>query len=121
MPLAITIETAHGPVGVVHADAPDTDWNVSIAMLETGAPHVVDTTLLGVDGPEDEVYRHRTRPVEGLRALVHGHFVVGEVEQAANRWNIDTGASFPGRGRLTLLHVNALRLRPRTFDTVEPC
>lgn len=95
MPLAITIETAHGPVGVVHADVPDLDWNVSIAMLETGAPHVVDTTLLGVDGPEDEVYRHRTRPVEGLRSLVHGHFVVGAVEQVANRWNIDTGGPSP--------------------------
>ena len=50
---------------------------------------------------------------------MHGHFVVDEVERIANRWNIDTGATFPGRDRLTLLHVNARRIRPWTFDVDE--
>ena len=119
MPLAVTIETVYGPVGLVHADVPALDWAVATAMLEAGAPGAVDTALLGVDGPEEEVYRHRSRPVEGLRALVHGHFVVDEVERLANRWNIDTGASFPGRDRFTLLQVNDRCLRPSTFDVVE--
>ena len=88
-------------------------------MLEAGAPDHVDIALLGVDASEDEVRRHRSRPVAGLRALVHGHFVVDEVELVSNRWNIDTGATFAGRDRLTLLHVNARRLRPWTFDVDE--
>ena len=115
----VTIETVYGPVGLVHADVSDLDWDVATALLEAGASGVVDTALLGVDGPEEEVYRDRSRPVEGLRALVHGHFVVDEVERLANRWNIDTGATFPGRDRLTLLQVNDRCLRPSTFDVVE--
>ena len=89
---------------------PRPDWAVVTAMLEAGAPAHVDIALLGIDGPEIEVLRHRSQPVDGLRALVHGHFVVDEVEHLANRWNVDTGASFPGRDRLTLLHVNARRI-----------
>ena len=119
MPVAVTIETAYGPVGLVHADVPHLDWTVVTAMLEAGAPDAVDIVLLGLDAPENETRRHRSRPVAGLRALVHGHFVVDEVERLANCWNIDTGVTFAGRDRLTLLHVNAQRLRPWTFDIDE--
>ena len=119
MPIAVTIETAYRAVGLVHADVPPLDWAVATAMLEAAAPGHVDIALLGVDASEDEVRRHRSWPVEGLRALVHGHFVVDEVERLANRWNIDTGATFPGRDRLTLLQINALRLRSCTFEVDE--
>ena len=119
MPIAVTIETAYGAVGLVHADVPHLDWTVATAMFEAAAPDDVDIALLGPDVPEDEVRRHRSRPVAGLRALVHGHFVVDEVERIANRWNIDTGATFAGRNRLTLFHVNARRLRPWTFEVDE--
>ena len=107
MPVAVTIDTACGQLGLVHADVSLLDGTIPTAMLEAGAPDHVDIALLGPDAPEDEVRRHRSRPVAGLRALVHGHFVVDEVEHLANRWNIDTGATYPGRDRLTLLHVNA--------------
>ena len=119
MPLAVTIETAYGAVGLVHADVPHADRAVATAMLKAGAPDHVDIALLGVDAPEDEVRGHRSRPVAGLRALVHGHFVVDEVERLANRWNIETGATFAGRDRLMLLHVNARRIRPWTFEFDE--
>ena len=119
MPIAVTIETAYGAVGLVHADVPHLDWTVATAMLEAGGPDHVDIALLGLDASEEEVRRHRSRPVAGLRALVHGHFVVDEVERVGNRWNIDTGATFAGRDRLTLLHVNATPLRPWTFDVDE--
>ena len=42
-----------------------------------------------------------------------------EVERLANRWNIDTGATFAGRDRLALLHVNPRRIRPWTFEVNE--
>ena len=57
MPLAVTIETPYGPVGVVHADVPHPDWAVATAMLEAGAPHLVDIAQLGIGAPEVEV-RH---------------------------------------------------------------
>ena len=71
-------------VGLVHAHVPHPDWAVATAMLEAGAPDHVDIALLGLDASEDEVRRHRIRPVEGLRALVHRHFVVGEIAQSAS-------------------------------------
>ena len=71
--------------------------------------------MLGIDAPELEVLRHRILRVEGLRALVHEHFVVDEVQRLANRLNIHTGASFPGRDRLRLLHVNALCIHALFF------
>ena len=119
MPLAVTIDTPFGPVGVVRADVPHPDWAVAMAMLETGAPDPADIALFGIDAPELEVLRHRSQPVAGRRALVHGHFVVDDVQRLANRWNVDNGAMFPGRDRLTLLHVNARRIRARTFDVDE--
>ena len=73
----------------------------------------------GVRTELPEVRRHRSRPVAGLRALVHGHFVVDEVERIANRWNIDTGATLPGRDWFAPFHVNAWRIRPRTFEADE--
>lgn len=103
----------------MHADVPHPDWVVATTMLEAGASDDVDTALLGVDAPADAVRRHRSRPVEGLRALVHGHFVVDEVEQIGNRWNIDTGAGEPDRNRLTLVHVNSCALQWWTFDVDE--
>ena len=63
--------------------------------------------------------RHRSQRVIGLRALVHGHFLVDEVQRLANRWNVDTGATFPGRDRLTFLHVNARCMRAHTLDVDE--
>ena len=70
---------------------------------------------------EDEVRRHRNRPVEGFRGLVHGRFVVGDVERLANRWNIDTGAGFTVWNRLTLLQINTPRMRFWTVDVIEDC
>ena len=121
MPVAVTIETACGAVGLVHADVPHPDWAVATAMLEVGAPDHVDIALLGADAPEEEVRLHRSRPVAGLRALVHGHFVVDEVERVANRWNIDTGAGIARLDRLSLVEVNAPEFGSWTFDVDESC
>ena len=118
MPLAITIETAYGPVGVVHAEAPHHSWAESLRRLETASPSVVDDVVLGFASPE-ESRRHRSRAVAGLRALVHGHKSVEHVECVANRWNIDTGAGIPHLNRLSLVEVNTPEFRTRTFDIDE--
>ena len=73
-------------------------------------------TLLGLSGSRETVCQYRSRPVEGLRALVHGHEPVRDVECTANRWNIDTGAGIPSLNRLTVLEVNGAEFRCRTLD-----
>ena len=55
MPLAITIETAYGPVGVVHAEAPHHSWAESLRRLETASPSVVDDVVLGFASPRPAV------------------------------------------------------------------
>ena len=104
LPLAITIETAGGRVGIVHAESPQHSWRRATELLSAGRE--LDVALLGWPGTPDTRRRYRSRPVEGLRALVHGHEPVAAVEQTANRWNIDTGAGFPD-GHLTLARIDS--------------
>lgn len=118
MPFALTIETQHGPVGVIHAQVPHLRWDRTVELLSTGDPAMMDIALLGFEDHEHEV-RARSRPVHGLRALVHGHWPVPEVETTLNRWNIDTGAGAEALNRLSFLEVNAPELRSWTFDVDE--
>ena len=120
MPLALTIDTPHGPVGVIHAQVPDPVWGRTLELLSTGSPGIADIALLGFEIEEEEA-RARAQPVEGLHALVHGHWPVREVETTFNRWNIDTGAGCEALNRLSLLQVNARELRAWTFDVDESC
>ena len=119
MPLAVTMATSYGDVGVVHAEVPHRAWSEATSMLERGQPSAVDVALLGVPG------RTETTPdqaVGGLRALVHGHAAGRSVRRSANRWNIDTGAGLPRLNRLTVLHVNARVPRAMRFPVDEsPC
>ena len=119
MPLALTIDTPHGPVGVVHAEPPDLDWTRATALLEAGADSDIDNALLGFEESTPNLDRTRKQPVEGLRALVSGHFVVEAVQTTANRWNLDTGAGFADSNRLSLLEINAPELQAFTFDVAE--
>ena len=118
MPLALTIETSHGAVGVIHAQVPDPVWSQSLERLSLGSAGIADIALLGFETEEEEA-RARAQPVEGLRALVHGHWPVREVETNLNRWNIDTGAGHPELNRLSLIVVNEPVLRSWTFDVDE--
>ena len=117
LPLALTIETSHGAVGIVHAESPDPSWIRATDLLERGRE--IGVTLLGLPGSRETVCRYRSRPVEGLRALVHGHEPVRDVECTANRWNIDTGAGIRSLNRLTVLEVNGAEIQSRTFDVDE--
>ena len=118
MPVALTIETVHGPVGVIHAQVPDSSWNRTLELLSTGDQDIEDVALFGFEAEEEEALA-RARPVEGVRALVHGHWTVEEVRATHNRWNVDTGAGVPGLNRLSIVEVNRPRLRAWTFDVVE--
>ena len=117
MPLALTIETPCGPVGVIHADPPHPAWARAMTLLERGKSRDIDTALLGYEGPAEETAQRRGQSVEGLYALVSGHRVVDAVQRLGNRWNIDTGAGCGGQ--LSLLQVDGGRFRTFTFDLAE--
>ena len=119
MPVAITVETPYGAVGIVHADVPHLVWSESIAMLERGDPCAVDVALLGLPGSPETIREHQSQPVGGLRAFVHGHATRNGVRRSANRWNIDTGAGIQRLNRLTILHVNGRQIRASRFPVDE--
>ena len=120
MPIALTIETPNGAVGVVHAEAPHRSWTESLRLIETGDVSVVDDALLGFGLPESTRRQRRSHPVEGLRALVHGHVPVREVECTGNRWDIDTGAGIARFNRLTVLELNGPEFLAWSFAVQEP-
>ena len=119
MPLAITIETRHGAVGLVHAEAPHPSWAESLRALDRASEPIVNDALLGLTAPREAIARHRMRGVEGVRVLVHGYEPVEHVERVANRCNIDTGAGIASLNRLSLVEVNAAELRTWTFAVDE--
>ena len=72
-------------------------------MLESGWPSAIEDLLLGLPVTKARLARVRSKSVQGLRALVHGHEPVEEVERTANRWDIDTGAGIRRFNRVSLL------------------
>ena len=106
LPTAITVNTNHGAMGIVHADAPTRQWDVARKLFEESTSWD-NIALLGFDeGPPIRAQR-RQIPIKGIRALVHGHLPHKEVDHADNRWGIDTGAGSPALERLTIMEISS--------------
>lgn len=102
LPLAIEVETAHGCVGIIHADYPYDDWN-AIRERQLSASDA-ETCLWSID-------RYRTgyaQPVRNIRAVVHGHMTVKKMLQLGNVFFIDTRGWREG-GAFTLLNLHSLK------------
>jgi serine/threonine protein phosphatase 1 len=135
MPYAIQIDTAHGLVGLVHADAPHDHWTQLVSALENGDPDgpirkqvlwqrarwsgqstpefaAVPASLeplfgLPATGPASApIDPHR--PVRGVAAVVVGHTPVSAPLVRGNVIDIDTGAVYGGE--LTILDLAELPL-----------
>jgi serine/threonine protein phosphatase 1 len=134
LPYAIQIDTAHGLVGLLHADAPRDQWGELVAALgnedrdgltrkkvlwqrarwtEQAAPEFAPVpaslaALFGLPatGPAAPVDQHRR--VQGVAAVIVGHTPVSAPVVRGNVINIDTGAVYGGR--LTVLDLAELPL-----------
>ena len=116
MPLAITVHTGYGPVGIVHTESPHESWARATELLEAGRG--LNVALLGRPaGPDADEYRRQ--PVTGVRALVHGHTAVSEPEWSGNRLNVHTGAGESYLDQLTLARIDVEPLVTTTFDVVD--
>ena len=116
LPVAMTIETAHGPVGVVHAGVVERSWTRTLEGIGRRDQRALSTALLGGHGTD---WRGMSgTPVEGLRALVTGHEPSNEPSCDGYWWSIDTGAGFRGFERLTLLRIDCEPMAAHTVDVV---
>ena len=117
MPVAMTVETRHGRVGIIHAGPVSRSWTATLAELRAGSLGTVSTALYGGYEGAGASWRGRPgTPVEGVRAVVTGHVPHREVRQDGP-WCIDTGAGTPW-GRLTVLQIDCDPPVPTTVELV---
>lgn len=108
LPLAIEVETADGPLGVVHADVPrGLSWQDFLACLERDDPAIVREALWG----RDRIRGRRCDGVPGIPRVAVGHCDLPDgVTRFGNVFGIDTGAVFggSGQGHLSFVEPSAL-------------
>lgn len=99
MPLALTVHTRQGRVGVVHANVPeDRTWDGFIKALRAGSRMDVASALFS--------YRHgAARPVLGIEAVCVGHYPTPWRFTTGNVYQMDTGG--PLIQQLTLAEITA--------------
>ena len=118
MPLAITVETRCGDVGIIHAGPIYRDWLRTVEDLELRHDEAVQTALLGGYEGAGATWRgKRATEVKGVRAIVTGHHPRKDVGRDGTWWQIDTGAGTPG-GRLSLVQVDCDPIVATTLDVV---
>ncbi|MBR9883770.1 MAG: protein phosphatase [Oceanospirillales bacterium] len=98
MSLAITVETPHGQVGVIHAEAPG-DWSVLNSPLEDW-----NNPLWSVNAYNRALSR-RARAVSNIDIVVAGHVGALYVEIGENQMWLDT---LMQSGKLSLLSADQL-------------
>ena len=113
LPLALEVETEHGPVGLLHADCPLTRWRDLLPLLaETPIPAKIREVC---QWSRLRLKEENPRGVDDLRALLVGHTPVLDVKVLGNVWHIDTGGW--SKGHFPLLDLATLEpaqpIRPR--------
>lgn len=104
LPLAIEVATAHGPVGIVHADLPaEYDWPGFLQRLQAGDNNAINTALWSRQ--RAKMWRMVGR-VPGVEDVYCGHTIVAQPLSAGNVHFIDTGAYHPAYGKLTAINIH---------------
>ena len=118
LPLAITVETAHGQVGIVHSSTWRDSLRATLNALEERNIAAINMVLLGID-KRDKRAGPTGNQVVGVDCVIAGHDPTKRVERRANMWSIDTGAGFPTLNRLTLARIDLDPPEFETFDVTE--
>ena len=115
LPLAITVETAPGRVGIVHCSTWRDSWSATLDTLEERSIAAINMVLLGID-ERDKRAGPTGNQVEGIDRVIAGHDPCKQVERRGNVWCIDSSAGFPAMNRLTLARID---VDPPEFETFE--
>ncbi len=86
VPLAITVETSYGPVGICHAEPPTKDWNDVVSGNLT--PAEIEACLWS----RRRISRGREGDTSNVTLTIHGHTVVEDPKLIGNSLFIDTGS-----------------------------
>ena len=111
MPIAATVRTRAGSVGLVHATPTTRHWDTMLVKLAAGDTDTMWTAINSTARVHKDTRRaeHERIPAEGridgVRAVLTGHAILGDVTVTGNVWHIDTGVGFPN-GRLTVARID---------------
>lgn len=116
LPIVMEVQTARGPVGLVHADIPPRmDWATFVASVEADNPSTLLTALWGRDRIDAESHAG----VKGIGRVFVGHTPrYGGLRRYGNVIAIDTGAVYAELGyqRDTRLTMVNLLCKTRVID-----
>ena len=121
MPVAITVETELGDVGLVHAGTCLKKLARDAGRDREGGPRGdLDCALRWLRRGWSNAWRGPAgAPIEGVRAVVTGHIPRQLVEHDGPWWCIDTGAGMKQPGRLSLLRIDCEPMEAITVDVVS--
>ena len=109
LPVAMEIETAHGLVGIVHADCPGNSWEQFTARLAMGGV-IADTAIDHAQWSRERIDWKVDELIQDIRAVVVGHTPVDRTVAIGNVHYIDT---MGWRGyRFTFLNLETLKPEP---------
>ena len=122
MPIAVTIRTAGGAIGLVHATPTARNWHTMLEQLAAGDTDTMWLALNSTARARADARRaeHEGIPpfgtIEGIRAIVTGHTILDTVRRTDNVWHIDTGAG-GSSGALTLARIDVDPIEIMTMST----
>lgn len=97
-PLAMTISTEQGNIGLIHAMAPDC-WSELQHSIDDWVPYLWDTNKYSAS------LRRNAKKIQSIDAVVHGHVGCDSPQVGANQVWIDT---LMGTGRLSVLSAQQI-------------
>ena len=118
LPLAVTVETPTGRIGILHCSTWQDSWNAIVEAIEARDIVAINMILLGINEQEKRV-GPTGRKVTGIDRVVSGHDARRQAERRANTWCINTGAGFPAMNRLTLARIDVDPPDIETFDVID--
>lgn len=92
LPVAMEIETASGPVGIVHADCPFEDWQSFTASLDDPRCRLLRNIIDSAQWSRERIDTLDQSGVSGVRAVIVGHTPLREPGRLGNVLFIDTFA-----------------------------
>lgn len=114
LPIAIELETSHGPIGIVHASCPCDSWQEFILMLEDASlskgkrQAVVDAAQWERARIEAHLNNYAMPHVRDVRAVVVGHTPLTKPTWCANVLHIDTAGWHPSGSGFTVIDAETL-------------
>lgn len=117
LPVAIQVETKHGPIGIVHANVPGDDWRLFTRALVDWREEIVNYATW--DRSRWRCKDRDSQPVRNIHHVFVGHCAHEEVRHSHNVTDLDTGCGYEG-GKLTLWSIDDMKIAAEGTYKYDP-